>query len=41
METILFTGIATEIGIETSGRHALNLEFLPIIVEDAVSFADN
>ncbi|MGC8585386.1 MAG: hypothetical protein ACP5L4_04610 [Thermoplasmata archaeon] len=27
--------------METSGRHALNLEFLPIIVEDAVSSADN
>ncbi len=38
--TIIFTGIATEIGIETSARHALNIGFLPVIVEDAVSSGD-
>ncbi|MEM0334675.1 MAG: cysteine hydrolase [Thermoplasmata archaeon] len=39
-QTIFFSGIATEIGIETSARHALNLGFLPVIVEDAVSSGD-
>ncbi|MEL9969782.1 MAG: isochorismatase family cysteine hydrolase [Metallosphaera sp.] len=34
---ILFTGIATEIGVETSARHAFALGFLPVIVSDAVS----
>lgn len=37
---ILFTGIATEIGVETSARHAYALGFTPIIIEDAVSSSD-
>ncbi|MGC8570608.1 cysteine hydrolase [Caldivirga sp.] len=35
--TIVFTGIATEIGVETSARHAYALGFIPIIISDAVS----
>lgn len=40
IQTIFFTGIATEIGVETSARHAMNLGFLPVIIEDAVSSGD-
>jgi nicotinamidase-related amidase len=40
IRTLIFTGIATEIGIETSARHAQNLGFLPVIVEDSVSSGD-
>ncbi|MGC8663357.1 MAG: isochorismatase family cysteine hydrolase [Thermoplasmata archaeon] len=40
IQTIFFTGIATEIGVETSARHAMNIGFLPVIVEDAVSSGD-
>jgi nicotinamidase-related amidase len=35
--TIIFMGIATEIGIESSARDALNRGFFPVIVTDAVS----
>jgi nicotinamidase-related amidase len=35
--TIVFVGIATEIGIESSARDALNRGFFPIIITDAVS----
>ncbi|ABW01854.1 cysteine hydrolase [Caldivirga maquilingensis] len=35
--TIVFTGIATEIGVETSARHAYALGFIPVIISDAVS----
>lgn len=35
--TVVFTGIATEIGVETSARHAYALGFIPVIVSDAVS----
>lgn len=35
--SIVFTGIATEIGIESSARDALNRGFFPIIITDAVS----
>ena len=38
--TIVFTGIATEIGVETSARHAQALGFLPVIAKEAVSSAD-
>ncbi len=37
---LYFTGIATEIGVETSARHAQNLGFIPIIIKDAVSSMD-
>ncbi|MEM2056589.1 MAG: isochorismatase family protein, partial [Thermoplasmatales archaeon] len=33
-------GIATEIGVETSVRHAQNLGFIPIVIKDAVSSRD-
>ncbi|AHC52105.1 isochorismatase [Sulfolobus acidocaldarius SUSAZ] len=37
---IVFTGIATEIGVETSARHAQALGFIPVIAKEAVSSAD-
>jgi nicotinamidase-related amidase len=40
IDTLYFTGIATEIGVETSARHAQNLGFIPVIVQDAVSSRD-
>lgn len=39
-DTIIITGIATEIGVETTARHAYALGFIPIIVSDAVSSSD-
>ena len=36
----VFTGIATDIGVETSARHAYALGFIPVIVSDAVSSSD-
>jgi len=36
----VFTGIATDIGVETSARHAYALGFVPVIVSDAVSSQD-
>jgi len=38
--TIIFTGIATELGVESSARDALNRDFYPLIVSDAVSSSD-
>ncbi|AWR95140.1 isochorismatase family cysteine hydrolase [Acidianus brierleyi] len=35
--TIVFTGIATEIGVETSARDAFAYGYVPVIVKDAVS----
>lgn len=35
--TIVITGIATEYGVESSGRDALNRGFFPVIITDAVS----
>ncbi len=40
INTLAFTGIATEIGVETSARHAQTLSYFPIIIEDAVSSGD-
>ncbi|MEM0127782.1 MAG: isochorismatase family cysteine hydrolase [Thermoplasmatales archaeon] len=40
INSLFFTGIATEIGIETSVRHAQNLGFIPLVVRDAVSSRD-
>jgi nicotinamidase-related amidase len=37
IETIIFTGIATEIGVESSARDASNRGFYPVIVSDCVS----
>ena len=38
--TIIFSGIATELGIESSARDALNRDIYPVIVSDAVSSSD-
>jgi nicotinamidase-related amidase len=38
--TLLFTGIATEFGIESSARDASNRGFYPVVVADCVSSAD-
>src|SRR3954453_21834720 len=38
--TIVFTGIATEIGVESSARDALNRDFYSVVVSDAVSSSD-
>jgi nicotinamidase-related amidase len=38
--TILFTGIATEIGIESSARDASNRGFYPVVVSDCVFSMD-
>jgi nicotinamidase-related amidase len=35
--TVIFTGIATEIGIESSARDASNRGFYPVVVSDCVS----
>jgi Amidases related to nicotinamidase len=40
IRTVVFTGIATEVGVETSARHAFALGFFPVIVRDAVSSYD-
>jgi nicotinamidase-related amidase len=40
IKNILFTGIATEIGVESSARDALNRGYLPIIIKDCVSSSD-
>jgi nicotinamidase-related amidase len=38
--TIVFTGISTELGVESSARDALNRDFYPVIVSDAASSSD-
>ncbi|MDT7902087.1 MAG: isochorismatase family cysteine hydrolase [Acidianus sp.] len=40
IQTIIFTGIATDIGVETSARHAQALGYLPVIAKEAVSSSD-
>ncbi len=40
IQSLVFTGIATEIGIESSARDAQNRGFYTIVVEDAVSSGD-
>jgi nicotinamidase-related amidase len=37
ISTIVFTGIATELGVESSAREAGNRGYFPIVVTDAVS----
>ena len=34
--TLVFTGVATEIGVDLSAKHALALGYVPMVVEDAV-----
>lgn len=38
--TLIFTGIATELGIESSARDASNRGFYPVVVSDCVSSMD-
>jgi nicotinamidase-related amidase len=38
--TLIFTGISTEIGVESSARDASNRGFYPVIVSDCVSSPD-
>ena len=38
--TIVFTGIATELGVTSSAMDALNRDFYTIVVSDAVSSSD-
>ena len=40
LSSLVFTGIATEMGVESSARHALNLGFLPVVAKEAVSSSD-
>ncbi len=40
IETIIFTGIATEIGVESSAREAINRGYYTVIASDAVSSGD-
>ncbi|CAC12181.1 N-carbamoylsarcosine amidase related protein [Thermoplasma acidophilum] len=37
IDTVIFTGIATEFGVESSARSAGNRGFYPVVVEDCVS----
>jgi nicotinamidase-related amidase len=40
INTLIFTGIATEMGIESSARDASNRGFYPVVVSDCVSSFD-
>jgi len=40
INTLIFTGIATEIGVESSARDASNRGFFPVVVSDCVSSAN-
>jgi nicotinamidase-related amidase len=40
LTTVVFTGIATEFGVESSARDASNRGFFPVIASDAVSSFD-
>jgi len=40
LSTLIFSGIATEMGVESSARDARNRGFFPVIVTDAVSSSD-
>ena len=40
IDTLIFTGIATEMGIESSARDAANRGFYPVVVKDCVSSPD-
>ena len=40
ISTIIFTGITTEIGVESSARDASNRGFYPVVVSDCVSSMD-
>lgn len=36
IQTLLLTGVATEMGVDTTARHAVTLGVPPVVVEDAV-----
>ena len=38
IKAVAFAGIATEIGIEPSCRHAADIGFIPVLIEDACGF---
>ena len=38
--TVIFTGIATKLGVESSARDALNRDFYSVVVSDSVSSSD-
>ncbi|MCL4558423.1 MAG: cysteine hydrolase [Deltaproteobacteria bacterium] len=40
IETVVFSGIATEFGVESSARDASNRGFYPVVVSDCVSSMD-
>ena len=40
MDSLVLTGVSTEVGIETTARHAACLGFIPVVVEDAVGGGD-
>ncbi len=40
VDTLLITGVSTEMGVETTARHASCLGYIPFIVEDAVGGGD-
>lgn len=40
IDTILFTGLATEVGVDSSARDASNFGFYTIVVQDCVSTCD-
>jgi nicotinamidase-related amidase len=40
VSTLIFTGIATELGVESSARDAANRGFYPVVVADCVSSMD-
>jgi nicotinamidase-related amidase len=40
INTLIFTGIATELGIESNARESLNRDFYTVVVSDAVSSFD-
>jgi nicotinamidase-related amidase len=37
ISTIVFTGIATEFGVESNARDAFNREFYSVVISDCVS----
>ena len=40
VDSLIITGVSTEMGVETTARHASCLGFIPIVVEDAVGSSD-
>ena len=40
ISTLVLSGVATEVGIEGTARHAAYLGFMPVVVEDAVGSSD-